>query len=434
MILRERFNYSDTFDRKSSRALEAALYTAPAYRSWQALDPGSGAPVDARYDAIPELTKGIIREHFPAGLAPDRADIREGLRNGEIEYTYTSGTTGERVINIWDQSWWDAGELASRGLNANTKGLPYPCKTAKLASSLNVGVSCEEDLPLSSRLFGDTLYLNEKINLIQWQPRHFKRFISELNDFQPVIIEANPSLLARIAYFAMDEDIELYSPSAIIFTYEFESAIHLAAIRSAFSSPLISSYGTTETGFVLQSCEYGSLHQNTRFCRIDFHPLKDEYGGPELGRLLVTTFDNRWNIVVKFDTGDLARLAPAGVCACGIDEGLIAQRIEGRVSNSTFTTNGGLVTTYALDSALSPIPGIRDYHMEQNSPNEYALSLMVKGDQGSILRKTRSAMETLYGADGVFDIGVSENILPGPAGKFRRSQTNFDFDVRGLFL
>ena len=434
MILANRYHYPPSFYQKSTKTLETALSTAPAYRGWQPFDPGPGASVDERYDAVPELTKQIIRDHFPTGLIPNHKDVEEGLRLEEIEYTYTSGTTGERVVNIWSQSWWDAAEAASWKLNAHLADLGYPQKEAKLASSLNVGVSSEEDLPTPYRTFGHKLYLNEKINLVQWQPRHYARMAAELKSFQPVILETNPSLLARLAYWAIDEGVEMYSPAVIIFTYEFISAIHLAAIRKVFSSPLVSSFGTTETGFVLEECEEGFLHQNIDFCRIDFHPLKKEYGGPDLGRMLVTTFGNPWNTVVKFDTGDLVRLYPSGECACGRKEGLIAEAVEGRATNSTFTTAGGLVTTMALDQALARIPGIRDYHLEQNSRAQYELQLMIKGDPSAIIGEAGAALKSLYGRDGEYDVQICPNILPGQAGKFRRTQANFDFDAKGLFL
>jgi phenylacetate-coenzyme A ligase PaaK-like adenylate-forming protein len=273
----------------------------------------------------------------------------------------------------------------------------------------------------------------------------------ELECFKPVILEANPSLLARLAYWAIDKGCDLFSPAVIIFTFEFSSAIHLAAIRRVFSSKQVSSFGTTETGFVLEECEKGLLHQNLDFCRIDFHPLKDEYGGPELGRMLVTTFNNPWNIVIRFDTGDLVRLHPSGECPCGRKEGLIAAAVEGRVSNSTFTTSGRLVTTMALDKALAKVQGIRDYHLEQNSCLKYELQLMIDnnaidnntiynnvmddhGNPGAICEKARFALESLYGRDGAYEIRITPNILPGPAGKFRRTQANFDFDTRGLFV
>jgi len=437
MILANRYNYPAAFHQRSAETLETALSTAPAYRSWKTLDPGAGASAESRYDAMPELTKELIRNHFPAGLVPNHRDVEEGLWLGKIQYTFTSGTTGEQVINIWDQNWWDAAEAASWKLNAHLAKLDYPQKTAKLASSLNVGISCEEDLPIEYRTVGRTLYLNEKINLIQWQHHHYERMSRELRSFKPVVLEANPSLLARLAYWALDEGVEMYSPAVIIFTYEFVSLIHLAVIRKVFSSPLISSFGTTETGFVLEECEKGFLHQNIDFCRIDFHPVKDEYGGPDLGRILVTTFGNPWNTVVRFDTGDLVRLCPSGECECGRQEGIIAKAVEGRVTNVTFTTGGQLVTTLALDKVLAEIAGIRDYRLEQNSRTQYELQIMIdmkKGNADTIRDEARRALELLYGRDGGYDVKITSNILPGPAGKFRRTRANFEFDVKRLFI
>ena len=428
------YSYPAIYGERSQETLETALNTAPAYCAWKELDPGPETPVDGRYGAMPELSKGMIREHFPAGLIPNHRNLEEGLRKGEIEYTFTSGTTGDRVVNVWNQKWWDAAEAASWKLNAHLAGLAYPQREAKLASSLNVGVNCEEDLPMEYRTIGNTLYLNEKISVIQWQARHYERMARELKSFRPVILEANPSLLARLAFWAMDTGAEMYSPAVIVFTYEFISAIHLAAIRKVFSSPCVSSFGTTETGFVLEECEMGFLHQNIDFCRIDFHSLKDEYGGPLLGRMLVTTFGNPWNIVVRFDTGDLVRLHPSSGCACGRGEGLIASAVEGRIANATFTTGGQLVTTMALDRALAEIAGVRDYHLEQNGKSQFDLRLMIDKSADAVRNEARYALESIYGRDGEYNVTIAPDILPGPAGKFRRTQANFGFRERELFV
>ncbi|MEA4889186.1 MAG: hypothetical protein VB070_06955 [Clostridiaceae bacterium] len=433
MILSERFYYSDKFDHQSLTALETALETAPLYKDWKMHDPGSQSPVNARYDALPELTKKAMRENFPLGLVTGHLNVDEALARNEIDYTFTSGTTKEKVINLWNQKWWNSAEAASWKLNAHTACLDYPQREAKLASSLNVGIHCEEDLPMGNRILGHTLYLNERISLISWQPRHMKRMADELKIFQPVVLEANPSLLARLAYWAWDEGAELYSPAVIVFTYEVPSKIHLAAIRRVFTSPFVSSYGTTETGFVMEQCEAGVFHQNVDFCRIDYHPLAEQYGGPELGRILVTTFKNPWSAVLKFDVGDLIRLHPSGRCACGRNEGFMAQAIEGRTSNATFTTGGMLVTTAALDTQLAQIPEIRDYHFEQQDRGHYILSIMPAEQPQEVLDRIRLALASLYGQDGQYAIVPVPNILPGPSGKFRRTQANFDFDLRGLF-
>jgi phenylacetate-coenzyme A ligase PaaK-like adenylate-forming protein len=184
----------------------------------------------------------------------------------------------------------------------------------------------------------------------------------------------------------------------------------------------------------MEQCEEGHLHQNTKFCRIDFHPLKEQYGGPELGRILVTTFDNPWNCIVRFDTGDLIRLHPSSKCTCGRDEGLIAEAVEGRIANVTFTTEGNLVTTMALDNVLAENPEIRDYHFEQNTPKSYELQVMLTDSAADVLGRIRGALEGLYGQDGDYEIKVLPNILPGPAGKFRRTQANFEFNQKELFV
>jgi len=412
-----------------------AFEHVPMYREWKRFDPGTHAPVDERFDALPTLTKADMRSMFPLGLMPDRKNLSEGLRNEEIEFTFTSGTTSEKVVNIWDQNWWDRSEAASWKLNNHMASLAYPQKQAKLASSLNVGVNCEEDLPMTHRLLGNTLYLNEKTSVLQWQPRHLKRMIEELNSYRPVVLETNPSLLARLAYWAIDNGAWVFSPQVIVFTFEFPSVIHLTAIRQVFSSAFVSSYGSTETGFVMEQCEGGLMHQNTEFCRIDFEPLKKEYGGPELGRIFVTTFDNPWNCIIRFDVGDLVRLHPNGTCACGRSDGMIVDAIEGRVSNVTFATGGELVTTKVLDDHIAAVSAVRDYRLEQRDHTDYLLeaTLSSDADEKAAKDRLRAALESVYG-DGSFDIHIVADILPGPAGKYRRTQANFEFDERRLFL
>lgn len=435
MILADRFHYSADFLDKCESTLDLAFGHVPLYREWKRFDPGRDVPLDRRFDALPALGKADMRDHFPTGLMPDGKDLAAGLRNGDIQYTFTSGTTSEKVVNIWDQGWWNRSEAASWKFNRHLAALAYPQRQAKLASALNVGVSCEEDLPMGHRILGDTLYLNEKTSTLQWQPWHMRRMIDELKEYRPVILEANPSLLARLAYWSMDEGLEVFSPAAVVFTFEFPSAVHLAAIRKVFSSPFVSSYGSTETGFVLQQCECGLMHQNTSFCRIDFEPLAPGFGGPELGRIFVTTFGNPWNCVIRFDVGDLIRLHPVGDCRCGRAEGIIADAVEGRIGNATFAADGGLVTTKRLDDGLAAVGALRDYRLEQCGAGEYLLEAMVSpgADRKAAREELRGVLAELYGGGAECEVRVVDDILTGASGKFRRTQADFDFDEGALF-
>lgn len=416
---------------KSEELLETALAHVPFYREhWRKYDPGRECPVDERYAAMPLLTKEDMRASFPDGLVPDGTDVEEGLRRNEIEYSFTSGTTGEKVVNLWSQSWWHASEMASWKLNPHLAGLSYPPRQATLASSLNVGISCEEDLPTDHRIMGNLLYLNEKANILCWRDFHMERIAEELNEYRPAVLEANPSLLARCCWYWIDRGIEVYSPDVITFTYELPSKISLAAIRQVFRSPLVSSYGTTETGFVMDTGEDGRYYQNREFCRIDFLPLKEEYGGREIGRIAVSTFDNPWAFILRFDVGDLVRVRSAGRNAeNGKDSGqFIADSIEGRVSNVTFTTAGGLVTTAEIDAALAGVRGIRDYDLSQKTKDAYELRIKTGGKGTAACHGAEEILRNLYGGDGHFTVTEVKDLLPGPSGKYRRTHAEFPFD------
>lgn len=432
-MFEDRFPYPSDYEQRSRDMLDFALDRVPYYREhWRKYDIGREKTADERYAAMPVLTKAAMRKYFPLGAVPDGMDVEKGLETDEIEYTFTSGTTGDKVINLWHQPWWHAAEMASWRLNPHLEKLSYPPKQATLASSLNVGISCEEDLPMDHRIMGNLLYLNEKQNIICWKKSHFQRMADELDLWRPAVLEANPSLLAKLAFWALDNGRELYRPDVITFTYELPSLLHLEAIEKAFGAPMVSSYGTTETGFVMDTCEMGRYHQNTPWCRIEFLPLKKEYGGPDLGRLVVTTFGNPWAVMIRFDTGDLVRIHPESTCGCGIGSGFVCDTIEGRVSNSTFTPEGGLVTTAMVDRAVSRVPGVREYDLSQTGRDRYVLTLEVQGSEADAKDAAFDALRSLYGNAAKIEVRFSPRLLPGPAGKYRRTHTEFDFDEWSL--
>jgi len=219
----------------------------------------------------------------------------------------------------------------------------------------------------------------------------------------------------------------VYSPDVITFTYELPSEVSLAAIRRVFSSPLVSSYGTTETGFVMDSGADGRYYENSEFCRIDFLPLRREYGGPALGRIAVSTFGNPWAWMLRFDVGDLVRVRPGAR-----EGGLIAESVEGRAANATFTTSGGLVTTAMADRALAAIPGIRDYDLGQSAEKRYVLRLKLGPDAPDAEGAAREILRKLYGEDGSFSVTAVRDLLPGPSGKYRRTHAHAPFDEWAL--
>jgi phenylacetate-CoA ligase len=425
--------FSREYDRRSRLALELALGSAPVYRPWRRFDPGGAASIDRRYAALPILTKRIMRESFPQGLVPEARDVAEGLARGEIEYVKTSGTTAEQVTNLWNQAWWNASEAASWKLNAHTAHLDETQPEAQLASARSVGFLSEQDLPVEARTLGRFLFLNEKATAREWADRHYERMLRELRGFRPVVLEANPSLLARLSWWALDRGEAAYDPAVILLTYELPSRAHLRSIQRVFSAPICSSFGATEVGYVFMQCEHGKLHQNVAFCRVDFQPLEPVHGGPDVGRILVTTFDNPWASVLRFDIGDLVRLDPTHTCPCGRDEGYILEAVEGRVANVTFTTDGRAVTTRQVDDSMGALDGVRDYQLIQASSAEYHLRLVTHADSHAVEGACREALRALYGRDAAVRTEICEDLEPAVSGKYRRTYAEQELDERSLF-
>jgi phenylacetate-CoA ligase len=420
------------YDRRSLETLETALGTTPMYESWKLFDPGERYAVDVRYHALPLLNKDDIRAHFPRGVVPRGLDLEDALARGEISFVHTSGTEDEALENIWNQQWWDASERASWKLNAVASRVATGLhREAILASALSVGPQSKNGpIARERRMLGRFLFLNEFWTTADWPEGHEKRMIHELEDYQPEVLEANPSLLARLAWFAWRAGMTVYQPPIIILTYEFPSALQLRAIRRVFESPIASSYGSTEAGYVFMECEHGRLHQNYEFCRVDFAPLTDSRGThSDVGRIFSTTFRNKWFPLVRFDIGDIVRLA-SDPCPCGRDFGLTLSAIEGRLKSLCITEDGRLITHREIDEALANIDGLEQYKLVQETFKKVRLDLI--SEDGQRKRVAQEGTDILHGMFGKHtDIGVIEvrSLLPEKSGKFLLVKRDFPLDL-----
>jgi len=426
------WGFPPDYYKKSLDVLETSLRQVSAYRSWQAFDLGREYPIDSRYAAMPALNKGDIRKHSPESFVPATRDARRGIDNGEIRLVETSGSSDASVTNIWYQKWWDTSERASWQLNS------YAAKIATgdhpeaiLANPRNVGfVSDNLDLTMHRRRLSRFLYLNEKTDPVKWSSELMDRMIDELEVFKPAVFEANPSLLAKLCRYASHNNIRLFQPSLIVFTYEYTTQFHYRQIRKVFNVPIASSYGTTETGYVFMQCEEGRFHQNSEFCRVDFQPLKSEHGGPLLGRILVTTFGNPWYYMVRFDVGDLVRIDESGSCPCGRDSGYILSAIEGRVADITLTCRGRIVTLRKLDDTLSILDGVDEYRIEQVSRDMYNLYLVSQRlDRRRLSKEASGILKELYGKEAKVSVIYQDALSPEDSGKYRISKALFPINV-----
>jgi len=197
------------------------------------------------------------------------------------------------------------------------------------------------------------------------------------------------------------------------------SQLHYRLVARAFGAPIASSYGSTEAGYVFMECEYGALHQVSECVHVDFIPFSAGHGGPRVGQMLVTTFGNPWRALVRFDIGDLARLA-AGSCACGRTEGLTLASIEGRALNLTRTPDGRAVTLGEVDRAVAGVRGLAEYQLTQVDDADYHLAAVVEQAPYAEVRDAlQEALSQVYGHHARFTVERVDAIAPDPPGKYK---------------
>jgi len=413
--------YKAHYPERCSETLDEALYSTEAYDTWRTLDPGHASPVFSRFAALPALTKRELRAGGPQGFVPHGRDIAEGLEAHEIELVATSGATGDRVTNVWYQPWWNASEAASWQLNAHARAAATGAhREGILTSPWCAGFPCEEGyLTMEQRTLGRFLFLSERSDPSSWSSDLMDRMVEELNIFEPVVLEANPSFLARLSRHIVRRRLPVHSPALIVLTYEYPSVLHRSQIGRAFDAPIASSYGATEAGYVFMECEAGRLHQVAATCHVDFLPFAPEHGGPDVGRILVTTFGNPWRSLVRFDIGDVVRLDGHTPCPCGCREGLTLTAVEGRTINLTLSPEGRAVAQGSVDRALASVAGLVEYQVLQTGSSTYHLRYVAEGNSvEGVANEARDALRAVYGPAAVITTDSVDAIAPDPPGKY----------------
>ena len=406
------------------------------YESWRSLDPGPSSGIDERYASLPILTKDDLRTHFPHGVVPRGLDLDAALARGEVSFVTTSGTADEALENIWNQAWWDASERASWALNAVAARVATGSHPeAILASALSVGPRSEGGAPVAreKRVLGRFLFLNEYGRTEQWPPGHEQRILSEIADYRPAVLEANPSLLARVARWASRSGVTVWQPPLITLTYEFPSELQLRAIKHVFGSPIASSYGSTEAGYVFMECEHGMLHQNCETCRVDLVPLSEDGRGSvapgELGRILATTFGNEWFPLVRFEIGDVGRRS-VRPCPCGQDLGMTLSAVEGRLKSLCVAGDGRLVTHAEIDHALAGVDGLEQYRVAQDAPSHVQCAVVrAPGEGARVEDGVRGTLAGIFGPGVQVEVAEVPALFAEKSGKFLLAQRSFPLEA-----
>ncbi|HUQ50615.1 MAG TPA: hypothetical protein VM692_00250 [Gammaproteobacteria bacterium] len=336
----------------------------PLYRD-RPEPPADPAAVDQWLARVPAVGKRELRRGFPKSLLRAHQDLSAAMRDERVTLLATSGTTADRLQVIWEWSWWDPQEREAMRLNARIAAAMgrNEWREAVLTTPACGGGTCHfGSQTAAERSIDGILFFNESADPTHWTDGEFERMLREWCEFAPLGVEADPAYLAIMARAALKRGIRLPSPEFITLTYETTTQAMRRDIARAFDAPVFQLYGATEAGVLFMECEHGRLHPNERHSHVDLDALPGTDG---LARVLVTTLGRAWMPLLRYDIGDVVRVAKSRECACGmLSDGPLLERVEGRQSDCT-DVDGVTMTPLMLDDAIYAAVGGAESTLEQ---------------------------------------------------------------------
>ena len=297
-----------------------------------------------------------------------RADVRD--LNASVRSMYppgtrllsdsSSGSTGLPVEFLFDDS-HQRGRNAARARYLRANGW-NPLRRTVWHYALN-----REDQP-------DAQFVNSRflpaVNF-QHPSSDLDADIARLIELDPIYLSIYPSNLEWLLRVVEKTGQKLRSLRLIFTGSEVVDDSLRERATSLLGARIADNYGSTEA-FLAWQCPRGSYHVNAEHVLIE---IVDDAARPvspgKMGRVLVTTLENRLMPLVRYEIGDYA-IAAEGICGCGRTLPLIG-RIAGRAVDLFRIADGRLVSPYDLISLIKWRPEIRQFQIVQQEFSSYRL-------------------------------------------------------------
>ena len=285
---------------------------------------------------LPILTKGMLMERFD-DLATDRGlrlvDAEEHIKNlrhaerlaGRYYVAATAGTTGRRGVFAWDDQEW-ATVLASYGRPYGWGGADL-----RLTNRTTMAVVSSTTPWHQSALVGATVDspLIRTLRVDSGDP--VERIVDQLEQFQPNVLVGYASMLRLLAEEQLEGRLHI-RPQQVFSASEVLTDETRRRVYDAWNEHPFNVYAATETAGIAAECEHhNGLHI---FEDLVITEVVDDANRPvppgEFGvKVLVTVLFSRTLPLIRYEMSDSLRLAPPGVCECGMPFARI-DAIQGR--------------------------------------------------------------------------------------------------------
>jgi len=349
------------------------------------------------FEELPYMNKKVMMDNFDemntAGISKDDAlklaidseksrDFSEKLNNYSVGLS--SGTSGHRgvfVLSDTEIATWVGGMMAKM----LPKGKIFGTKVAFFLRADNNLYESSNSRVLKFEFF-DIL-------------KSMKENITRLQEFQPTILVAPPSVLLILAEAVKAKKLSI-NPIRIISVAEVLTEKDEQYLKRVFKQKLIYQVYQCTEGFLGYTCEYGSLHLNEDVAVIEKEYLDDERFTP-----VITDFVRKTQPIVKYRLNDIL-VEDKRQCECGTSMTRL-KKIEGRMDDvfEFDGVNGGIVKVFPdfIARVILYVPRVKYYRVVQESSKKVIFYLdninaknqkLVKEELRALAKKMNFKMPT----------------------------------------
>jgi phenylacetate-CoA ligase len=394
--------------------LEHACAHVPYYRAL--FEQAGIQPTDIKtvshLSRLPITSKADLRTGFPARVVADSISARRRQKG------ITSGSTGLPL-----EYYVDGSSLDLRDACALFFYEWLGCAPSDVRIRIGSGIVRERAWARLRRsawwlLFGGRVLQLDGGTLSADQ---FRKAISKLSRNGRYYIASSPSYVGRLAAQLSEAGADLPAyPTVVVTGAETQSEADVAAIQRVFRCPVLNRYGSTETGYLAQTCPDNPtvLHVNSagHILRV----IRDDGAAAapgESGRLVVTDLTNWVMPFINYDLGD--RAVAGGPCRCGRGFPSL-MRLEGRTGEMIRTVNGKLIppTALGLNKVPRALEHVWEYQAVQTAPDAVVFRIVpTRRFNPEFSRELQAWLEAVLGPGMHGTIEAVSQIPAEPSGK-----------------
>lgn len=228
-------------------------------------------------------------------------------------------------------------------------------------------------------------------------------------------IHGYPSMVATLAECMLERHERLPAVMWVTLASESVSASTRRRIREAFGVEPREHYAQTEAVANISECTAGRLHVDEDFSVVELVPHARDHDDALLYRVLGTSLDNYHQPFIRYDTGDLVRLADG--CDCGLGGRVIAA-IDGRREDVLVLPSGALVGR--VDHIFKSLESTREAQIRQAADGSVTILVVPRREWTEAdERALRLAWTTRLGHELALRIVVVAEIPRESSGKLR---------------